>query len=60
MCLERLTVPVKKMHRNYGTVPDIEDLLQPLESEIRHLFLPLLTGHRAFNDDNRLLLELPV
>ena len=40
------------------TIPDIEDLLQPLENTIRQQFLPSLTGQTAFNDLNRDLLAL--
>lgn len=32
------------------TIPDIEDLLQPLECVIRQRFLPSLTGRTAFSD----------
>ena len=42
------------------TIPDIEDLLQPLEDAIRQQFLPSLTGQVAFGDAARDLMALPV
>ena len=39
------------------TIPDIEDLLQPLEDAIRQQFLPSLTGQVTFGDA---LMALPV
>ena len=42
------------------TVPNIGNLLQPLEEVIRRKFLPSLTGQNAFNDVTRDLLALPI
>ena len=42
------------------TIPDIGELLQPLEIAIRHKFLPSLTGQNAFTDADRNLMALPV
>ncbi len=42
------------------TIPDIVDLLQPLEDAIRLKFLPALTGQNAFNDLERDVIALPV
>ena len=41
------------------TVPNIGDLLKPLEEVIRRQFLTSLTGQNAFNDITRELLALP-
>ena len=41
------------------TVPDIEELLHPLEDAIWHQFLPAITGKQALNDTDRDLLSLP-
>ena len=40
------------------TVPGIDSLFQPLEDEIRHHFLPALTGREA-PDTERELIALP-
>ena len=42
------------------TIPDISDLLKPLENAIRTCFLTSLTGQNALSDDMRTLLSLPV
>ena len=42
------------------TIPEITDLLQPLEDVIRQRFLPSLTGQNAFKDADRELMALPV
>ena len=42
------------------TIPDIGDLLKPVENAIRQRFLPSLTGQNAFNDADRDLMALPV
>ena len=42
------------------TVPNIGDLLKPLEEVIRRKFLTSLTGRNAFNDVTRELLALPI
>ena len=42
------------------TIPDIEDLFQPLEDAIRQKFLLSLTGQVAFGDADRDLMALPV
>ena len=42
------------------TVPDIQDLLKPLENAIRQHFLPAITGQDALNDTQRELMALPV
>ena len=41
------------------TIPDIGNLLQPLEDAIRLHFLPKLTGQNPFNDTVRDLMALP-
>ena len=41
------------------TVPGIDNLFQPLEDEIRHRFLPALTGREAPSDAERELIVLP-
>ena len=41
-------------------IPDISDLIQPLEEAIHHIFLPSLTGRQAFSDDERNIIALPV
>ena len=40
------------------TVPDVEELFQPLEEAIRHHFLPALTGGEALSNTERELLAL--
>ena len=40
------------------TVPDIADLLQPLEDAIRQSFIPALIG-RQLNDEERRIFALP-
>ena len=42
------------------TIPDIADLLQPLEDTIRQSFLPSITRQNAFSNDGRKLMGLPV
>ena len=42
------------------TISGIADLLKPLEEKIRCQFLPSLTGRKAFSDEERDLLALPV
>ena len=42
------------------TVPNIGDLLKPLEEVIKRKFLTSLTGQNAFNDVTRELLALPI
>ena len=42
------------------TVPNIGDLLKPLEEVIRRKFLTSFTGQNAFNDVTRELLALPI
>ena len=42
------------------TIPDIGDLLKPVENAIRQRFLPSLTGQNAFNDTDRDLMALAV
>ena len=42
------------------TIPDIGDLLKPVENAIRQRFLPSLTGQNAFNNADRDLMALPV
>ena len=42
------------------TIPDIGELLKPLENVIRLKLLPALTEGRACSDDERTLLSLPV
>lgn len=51
---------INKWIHQTRTIPDIADLLQPLECAIRQRFLPSLTGQNAFNDADRYLLVLPV
>ena len=48
--------------RNYFThiIPDIGDLLAPLEKAFRDKLLPTITGRAAISDDERELLALPV
>ena len=41
------------------TIPNIEDMMKPLETTIRQHFLPSLTGQNPFNDQYRDLLALP-
>ena len=41
------------------TVPGIDNLFQPLDDEIRHRFLPALTGREAPSDAERELIALP-
>ena len=41
------------------TVPDVSNLLHPVEEAIRHSFLPALTGRTGLNDMERNRLELP-
>ena len=41
------------------TVPDIEELLHPLEDAIHHQFLPAITGKQALNYMERDVLSLP-
>ena len=42
------------------TIPDIGDLLKPVENAIRQRFLPSLTGQNAFKDTDRDLMALAV
>ena len=42
------------------TIPDIGDLLDPVEKAIRHKLLPALTGRSAVSDLERELFSLPV
>ena len=42
------------------TIPNIEDLFKPLETSIRHKFLPALTGQNQFDDTTRDLIATPV
>ena len=42
------------------TIPNIGELLRPLENAIRHKLLPALTEGRSCSDDDRTLLSLPV
>ncbi len=42
------------------TIPDIQDLLQPLEVAIHQHFIPALTGREACSAAERDLLALPV
>ena len=51
---------VSKWNYLTRTVPNIGNLLQPLEEVIRRKFLPSLTGQNAFNDVTRDLLALPI
>ena len=48
--------------RNYAahTIPDIGDLLGPVEGTIRYKFLPALTGRNATSDLERKLFSLPI
>ena len=41
------------------TIPDIEELLQPLEDALRYCFIPTITGRPAVNDTERELMALP-
>ncbi len=41
------------------TVPDIENLLQPLEDAIRQRLLPSITSQNPFSDTERDLMALP-
>ena len=41
------------------TIPDIQDLFQPLESEIHQTFIPILTGRSPCSSLERDLLSLP-
>ena len=41
------------------TIPNISDLIQPLENAIRYKCLPALTGRSAFTEQERDLLALP-
>ena len=41
------------------TVPNTEELFQPLEEVIQHQFLPALTGREALSNTERSLLALP-
>ena len=42
------------------TIPDIADLLQPLEEAIQQHLIPILTGHPSCSSVERDLLALPV
>ena len=42
------------------TIPDISELLKPLEDAIRHKLIPALTEGRSLSDDERALISLPV
>ena len=42
------------------TIPDISELLKPLENVIRLKLLPALTEGRACSADERVLLSLPM
>lgn len=42
------------------TIPDVDDLFQPVEYAITHQLLPALTGRSSFSDAERELLALPV
>ena len=50
---------ISKWNYLLRTIPDISDLLQPLEDAIRLRFLPALTGKTGFCNWERDLLELP-
>ena len=52
---------VSKWIRTYltRTIPDIGNLLQPLEDTIHQHFFPTLTGQNPFNDTERDLMALP-
>ena len=41
------------------TIPNLEELFEPLEDTIQQQFLPSLTGQNAFNDNERDLMALP-
>ena len=41
------------------TIPQISELLQPLEDAIRNVLIPALTDGRSVTDDERILLSLP-
>ena len=41
------------------TIPDISNLLIPIEETIRHQFIPAITGGRIYNEEERQLLSLP-
>ena len=41
------------------TIPNIQNLLQPLEHTIRHEFIPAVTGGHLCSDNERELLSLP-
>ena len=41
------------------TIPDISNLLIPIEDTIRNRFIPAITGGRIFNKEERKLLSLP-
>ena len=41
------------------TIPDVENLFQPLEECIRNIFIPSVTGHLPPGDTERALLALP-
>ena len=41
------------------TIPDISNLLIPIEDTIRHRFIPAITGGRIYNEEERQLLSLP-
>lgn len=43
----------------FRTIPNIKDLLQPLENVIRKHFIPSITGDHCCNDIERKLLSLP-
>ena len=42
------------------TIPNISQLLKPLEDAIRHKLIPALTEGRFLSDDERSLISLPV
>ena len=46
--------------RGQDNIPDIGDLLLPLEEAIRHRFLTSLTGRSAFSEAERDVMALPV
>ena len=41
------------------TIPDISNLLLPIEDTIRNRFIPAITGGRTCNEKERNLLSLP-
>ena len=41
------------------TIPDISNLLIPIEDTIRNRFIPAITGGRICNEEERRLLPLP-